>query len=124
MSTEWSVGQLARAGLDDLDLARRLLSSPAVAAVSAAGGDHDLLTDISHAADPDQALLLLARFLEACSPQLHARVIATITAEPDVCRRLLDVLGMSEALGEFLVRHPEHWQVLADGERQGGSARD
>ena len=117
MTTEWSVGQLARAGLSDLDLARRLLESPAIDALVVAGGDHDLLTDLSHAADPDQALLLLARFLEACPPRLHTRVIATITAEPDVCRRLIDVLGMSEALGEFLVRHPEKWQVLADGDR-------
>ena len=88
-----------------------------VAALADSGDEHDLLADLSLAADPDQALRLLARFLESCSPQLRARVISTVTAEPDVGRRLIDVLGMSEALGEFLIRHPEQWQVLADGER-------
>jgi len=117
MAAEWSVGRLARAGLTDLDVARSLLESPAVAALADPGDEHDLLADLSLAADPDQALRLLAQFLESCSSQLRARVISTVKAEPDVGRRLIDVLGMSEALGEFLVRHPEQWQVLADGER-------
>ncbi len=116
MTAEWSVGQLARAGLSDLDSARRMLAEPAVDALASRGGELDLLADLSHAADPDQALRLLARVLDACPPQLHARVLSTVAAEPDVSRRLIDVLGMSEALGEFLVRHPSTWQILADGE--------
>ena len=116
-TAEWSMSQLARAGFSDLDLARRLLSSASIELLLETDHDHDLLADLSHAADPDQALLLLTRFLEACSSKLHSRIIATMTAEPDVCRRLIDVVGMSEALGDFLVRHPEQWQVLADGER-------
>ncbi|MDD2857650.1 MAG: bifunctional [glutamine synthetase] adenylyltransferase/[glutamine synthetase]-adenylyl-L-tyrosine phosphorylase, partial [Candidatus Nanopelagicales bacterium] len=37
-------------------------------------------------------------------------------ADEDFRGRLVDILGMSEALGEFLVLHPEQWGVLADGE--------
>ncbi len=55
MAAEWSVGQLARAGLTDLDVARELLETPVVAALADSGDEHDLLADLSLAADPDQA---------------------------------------------------------------------
>ena len=109
------VGRLIRLGLHDPDRARRLCESERVAPLLADGED-DVLTDIGAAADPDAALLLLVRMLEACDEQEWRRLTATMLADPDMRRRLIEVVGMSEALGEFLIRHPSEWTALADAE--------
>ena len=57
-------GRLIRLGLHDLDRARRLCESERVAPLLG-GGEDDVLADIGAAADPDAALLLLVRMLEA-----------------------------------------------------------
>lgn len=118
--------RLARLGFSDLDRATRLLESPALfgmrteSAITdlANQGDEvgDFAAQVATAADPDQALLLVTRFLEACSDQQRRRVSSALLADTDAMGRLLEVLGMSEALGEFLIRHPEHWEILADAE--------
>lgn len=110
-------GRLIRAGLHDLDRARRLLDSPRL--LPLLGEDlasEDLLADLARAADPDQALLLLVRVLEAGDEREWRRLTGALLADVDLRRRLIDVVGMSEALGEYLARHPDAWQVLADAE--------
>ncbi|MDD2859011.1 MAG: hypothetical protein PHU75_10095, partial [Candidatus Nanopelagicales bacterium] len=103
--------RFARLGLADVDRAEQILRRPTMVQVL---GEHEsaLLSCLSTVADPDQALGLLERFLEVASPQ----ALRTFQADEDFRGRLVDILGMSEALGEFLVLHPEQWGVLADGE--------
>lgn len=108
--TNTTRGELARLGFADHERAERLLAAlPDM-------NRTEIVEALADAADPDQALLLLNRFLEAADEQTQRRIVNTLAADPDVRGRLIDILGMSEALGEFLVRHPGQWQVLADGE--------
>lgn len=104
---------LMRLGLIDIDRAERIVSSPSLVALLGDGGV-ETLSPLASVADPDQALLLLDRILEA-SPADMAMPRA-LAADPDALGRLLDLIGMSEALGDFLVRHPDQWMVLADVE--------
>ena len=62
----------------------------------------------SGVADPDQALRLLVELREKAAPATDA-----ILADEASAKRLLDVLGASEGLGSFLLRHPEQLGVLA-----------
>lgn len=103
-------GQLARLGFVDRERAERLLASPVAAELAT----DEVLSTVADAADPDQALLLLIRLLESAEPPLRHRMTQTLVADADVRGRLCDILGMSEALGDFLIRHPEQWQVIAD----------
>jgi glutamate-ammonia-ligase adenylyltransferase len=116
---ESDTGRLIRAGLADLDRSRRLLEVARIQPLLVAGADGDLLNDLSGAADPDAALLLLVRILEGCDDQQARRLTSALVADGDLQRRLVEVLGMSEALGDFLARHPDEWEVLADGEALG-----
>ena len=118
--------KLARLGFTELELAARLLASPALVELLAEIGIDDseshvedasgFLAQIAATADPDQALLLLTRFMEACGDKHRRRISSTLVADRDTLGRLVEVLGMSEALGEFIIRHPEHWSILADAE--------
>lgn len=66
-----------------------------------------LLEGLAMAADPDAALLALVRLIER-QPDIRTLVEAGIgRSEP-----LFRLLGASEALGEFLIRHPEHTDVF------------
>lgn len=70
-----------------------------------------LITTLRHAPQPDQALLLLIRLLER-APEIR-RLFADDDGE--VYREALPLarlLGASEALTEFLIRHPENTDVL------------
>lgn len=114
MAFEPTSGQLARTGLIDVDQARRLLATPGLG--SFASDADDLLIDLSQAADPDMALLLLSRLADACDERQLRRMGAAFSAEPDARRRLIEIIGASEALGDFLIRHPAEWEALADGD--------
>lgn len=71
-----------------------------------------LWAQIGAAGDPDLALRGLLRLLEAVG---ETRELTTALAEePTFVRRLVSVLGASEALGEFLIRHPQAWRSLAE----------
>jgi len=107
-------GRLIRAGLQDVDRARRLCAAERIEPLL--GDDTDILADVASAADPDSALLLLVRILESCDEREWRRLVSALQADEDLRRRLVDVIGMSEALGDFLARHPAEWQVLADAE--------
>ncbi|MDQ4489721.1 bifunctional [glutamine synthetase] adenylyltransferase/[glutamine synthetase]-adenylyl-L-tyrosine phosphorylase [Sinomonas sp. ASV486] len=66
-----------------------------------------LLEGLATAPDPDGALLGLVRLIER-RPDIRQLVEAGIgRSEP-----LFRLLGASEALGEFLIRHPEHTDVF------------
>lgn len=104
--------RLVRLGVVDVEQAERILGRPAVAQVLDQAPDADLLGSLSGVADPDLALRMLERLLES----KDAQVIARFQRDADFRGRLLDILGMSEALGDFLVRHPGQVEVLADGE--------
>ncbi|MEZ5115447.1 MAG: bifunctional [glutamine synthetase] adenylyltransferase/[glutamine synthetase]-adenylyl-L-tyrosine phosphorylase [Candidatus Nanopelagicales bacterium] len=116
-----SRGRLVRAGFTDATRAERLLSDPALAAVA---DDDEVLESLGSAADPDRALLLLLRVVEAATrsgaaDEAHA-MLAALRDDPAVRDRLLSVLGVSEALAEHLERHPDQWRVLADPEAMTG----
>ncbi len=91
--------RLIASGFSDLDKSERFL-----AARELTGLDQDaLFAGLQLAANPDTALQSLVRLIEK-HPDLRTLAVADVeTSEP-----LYRVLGASEALGEFLIRHPEH----------------
>ena len=108
---------LARYGFVDLDRAQRMLAADAfLPFMQAVEANVPILESLGAAADPDQALLLLSRLLDACDAPARRRMPSALLADEDLRGRLFDVIGMSEALGEFLVRHPAQWEVLVDAE--------
>ena len=109
-------GRLIRAGLADLERSRRLLESPRINPLLQGEDPTDLLSDLAGSADPDLALLILVRILESCDERQWHRMSSAMASDRDLRRRLIEVVGMSEALGEFLERHPDEWEVLADAD--------
>ena len=114
-----SAGQLARLGFGDLDRARRLLATPALAPVA---DDLDVLAELGAAPDPMQALLGLVGLVEALAaarpggapPQPGpAPLLTALRTDRQLRRRLVGVLGSSTALAQHLSRHPGHWGDLA-----------
>ena len=64
-------------------------------------------------ADPDQALPCLAGWPTGVDDR-GRRCSTTLVDDEGTAMRLLVVLGASAALGDHLVRHPEHWRELTD----------
>ncbi|WP_431861336.1 bifunctional [glutamine synthetase] adenylyltransferase/[glutamine synthetase]-adenylyl-L-tyrosine phosphorylase [Micrococcus terreus] len=95
---------LVAAGFGEVERAGRLLESPELASVPA----EEMVRILADAPNPDQALLLLIRLIE------RAPSAATALQEPDTARRLVRLLGSSEALGEFLIRRTEHIDLVLD----------
>lgn len=90
--------RLIAAGFDDLDRGERFLAAPELE-----GLDREaLFAGLRLAANPDTALLSLVRLIEK-NPDLRK-----LAADPERSEPLYRVLGASEALGEFLIRHPGH----------------
>jgi glutamate-ammonia-ligase adenylyltransferase len=92
-------GRLARLGVTDAAGAERRLEKYDL-------GD-GLLDALGAAADPDLALTGLLRLLET------ADIRTELAEDIDARDRLLAVLGVSSALGDHLVRHPDHWRALS-----------
>ena len=91
--------RLISAGFSDLEKGERFL-----AARELEGLDEDrLFAGLQMAASPDTALQSLVRLIEK-----HPALRELAGAEPETSEPLYRVLGASEALGEFLIRHPEH----------------
>ncbi|GLW72454.1 glutamate-ammonia-ligase adenylyltransferase [Kitasatospora phosalacinea] len=105
--------RLVRRGFSDPDQAVRLLGEPALHGLAA---DPVLLDALGAAADPDQALLGLARLLEALDPHERHTLRDTLTASKPLRDRLLGVLGASTALADHLARHPRDWHALVSFE--------
>ncbi len=104
-SSAFTSTNLVRAGFQDADEARRLL-------VGFGAGADAILAILASSADPDLALQTLARLHEAALDP--AALLTALQHDEGTAMRLLSVLGVSEALGEHLVRHPEQWQELRD----------
>jgi [glutamine synthetase] adenylyltransferase / [glutamine synthetase]-adenylyl-L-tyrosine phosphorylase len=111
-----TVAVLARRGFVDATRAQAAMAG--LDALSELSGAADLVVDIvddlGACADPDQGLRLLVELTTKADEATRRRMAASFAADPDARRRLIDVLGMSEGLGEFLVRHPNRWEVLLD----------
>lgn len=95
---------LVHAGVTDVPRAQSLLTSAEFAGVDVA----PLVAQLGHAADPDRALLLWVRLAER-EPGVHR-----VLEDPEATAALLRLLGASEALGEFLIRRPEHLDLVLD----------
>lgn len=86
----------------------------AVADLTRLGDVPDSLVDqIAGVASPDTALASLSSIGERFGA---ARLLDLLAVDDELRQRLLVVLGTSEALGDFLVRHPEHLLDLSSTE--------
>ncbi|KUG51650.1 glutamine-synthetase adenylyltransferase [Serinicoccus chungangensis] len=116
--------RLARGGFQDSGRAGRLLEE----VLERLGGPDAepevdvtaLVADLGAGADPDAALLLLVRLLDPRSTGADGRrcdelALPVVRAGGEPRRRLLSLLGGSAALGETLLRHPEHVRDVAEG---------
>jgi glutamate-ammonia-ligase adenylyltransferase len=91
--------RLISAGFSDLEKGERFLAAPELD-----GLDEDrIFAGLQMAANPDVALQSLVRLIEK-----HPALRELAAADPETSEPLYRVLGASEALGEFLIRHPEH----------------
>ncbi|WP_043446941.1 bifunctional [glutamine synthetase] adenylyltransferase/[glutamine synthetase]-adenylyl-L-tyrosine phosphorylase [Arthrobacter sp. L77] len=90
-------------GFTDLEKSRRFLDAPELQGLN----DDDLFAGLALAANPDMALQSFVRLLAVDRTAVAA-------AFADVGRRglLFRLLGATEALGEFLMRRPEHLDVV------------
>jgi glutamate-ammonia-ligase adenylyltransferase len=99
--------QLLRLGFADPESAQESLRLLGPAA-------EPILAMLGLAADPDLALGGLVRLVEAAGEAEGGEVLAALADDEGSAMRLLGVLGASEALGQHLARHPEHWRELTD----------
>ena len=72
-----------------------------------------LLAILGRTADPDLALAGLVRLAEAADDG-GRRCSSALADDEGTAMRLLSVLGVSKALADHLVRHPEQWSELTD----------
>ena len=111
-------GRLTRAGFADVARAERLLDDAALVDLVAGGedapGPASLLPALADCADPDQALLSLAKIAGAVTGERRARLAAALAQDGPASERLLAVVGASVALGDDLAAHPEHLDVVLD----------
>lgn len=101
--------RLVRRGFTDPEAAVRRLSAPALVGLA---DDPILLDALGATADPDLALLGLARLLEALPDDERQALRDTLTASKPLRDRLLGVLGASAALADHLATHPRDWHAL------------
>ena len=105
---------LARAGFADVPRAASLLSSGLLGEAREALGPDQ--RDLSHAfegvADPDLALLGLARLGDALDADQRARLVRVIVDGAAPRRHLLALFGGSAALADWVVAHPDQIDVV------------
>ncbi|MSX38432.1 MAG: bifunctional glutamine-synthetase adenylyltransferase/deadenyltransferase, partial [Actinobacteria bacterium] len=99
--------RLARLGFADAGRAVRMLSEPGLVGLGV-----EAVEDLALAADPDLALTTLSRMVESTG---SAAFVASLDDDVAMRARAYAVLGISAALGDHLVRHPDHWTVLRAG---------
>ena len=100
-----SKGSLLRLGFADPDRAAEQLQRLGDAA-------DPVLAILGRTADPDLALSGLVRLVEATDG--GGALLSALADDEGTAMRLLAVLGMSVALTDHLVRHPEQWRELTD----------
>ena len=67
---------------------------------------------LARSADPDQALAGLLSLIDSVDDPTD--LVDALVNDEGTSMRLFSVLGMSQALGDHLRRHPEHWRELTD----------
>ncbi len=97
--------RLARLGFEDADRAALQLGR-----LGDASGE--LMHLIATTADPDQAVEYLADLVDRVEDP--TALLDSLVDDEGSSMRLLAVLGASSALGDHLLRHPEHWSELTD----------
>ena len=86
----------------------------ALSALTALGDVPDpLIEQLASVASPDTALCSLRNIADRMGA---TELIELLQSDDELRQRLLVVLGTSEALGDFLFRHPEHVRDLASDE--------
>ena len=100
---------LARRGFSDTRRAESLLADPALAPL--ADVREPILRALARAADPDQALLGLVRLMEASESDDLQQALCT---DESARARVIGALGISTALVDHLVAHPEQWRDAVD----------
>jgi len=95
--------RLISAGFSDLDKGERFLGARELDGID----QETLFAGLHLSASPDTALQTLVRLIEK-----HPDLRELAAADPDRSEPLYRLLGASEALGEFLIRHPEHLDVF------------
>jgi glutamate-ammonia-ligase adenylyltransferase len=107
------VGRLARLGFADPQAALEQLSALRLWAEGPVdAGAEMLIATIAAAGRPDLALRSLSRLHEAAAKP--AVMLAALRSSRGLRERLIGVLGASEALADFVCRHPRQWPALAD----------
>ena len=118
--TGWGV--LARSGFVDPERAQinldELVKLPSFGSDAVAA----IVEEFGASADPDTALQQFVRFIKVCD----AAQSAALASDEAFRGRVVDVLGASEALGDFLIKDPGALSVLIDAETlaQAPSAKD
>jgi glutamate-ammonia-ligase adenylyltransferase len=98
-------GKLVRLGFLDPDHARTILGKLGEVAAP-------IVPLLGRSADPDQALASLVALADAVDDR--DRLLQEVADDEGTSMRLLSVLGASQALGDHLRRHPDHWHELCD----------
>jgi len=114
--------RLARLGFADPERALALLGRTGLrlwdeTVAAPTGSDAAaVISALGRSADPDLALLALARLAEAV-PDGGATLLERLQSNRALRGRLVGLLGASSALGDHLVAHPEDWRLLDSGTR-------
>lgn len=112
------LGVFARAGFQDLSGAADGLAE--LASLLGASSDDSLLGGLAASADPDAALACMLRIAERAGDTLSA-------LDSLAWRRLCKLVGVSPAIGDFLLRHPSLIEGIAQREGElpsSGEARE
>ena len=117
-----SFGLLARSGFVEPDRAQEALAELAKLGAFDERCLSDIADQLSLAADPDLAVRQFLRLTHSCDQ----RQLSGLAADDGFRGRVIDVLGASEALGDFLARDPQSLDVLMDADALavGPSAKD
>ncbi len=107
--------RLSRAGVADVPRGERLVADPALVAVWPRV-EEDLPELLGGVADPDQALLTLAKVAGAVGgrPELSADLGAALADGGAPRDRLLALAGASAALGDVIVSRPDGLRTVLD----------
>ena len=104
--------RLIRLGFGDPVAVRTLLEDPVTRPLLAPPEGDAVVHAFARSADPTLALGLLVRLLAVAEDRVG--LVRAILRSDHLRDRLAAVLGSSAALGEHLVRHPEHWHALEE----------
>lgn len=104
-------GALIRVGVQDSSAAGELIAR--IEELSDAQlAQSSVVESLSGVADPDLAIHQFVRVLESADKSQRHRIISSCLADPLALGRVMQILGLSDGFGHFLVRHPEFDAIL------------